>query len=91
MTNHVDNPAIWDQAGEFEPFVGDQLNMPLVDAIYIQYLSGLGNFPFLGGETIPKYNPVIQFEIWTLLFFATLFVSLLFINTLVTVIGAKYE
>jgi hypothetical protein len=51
----------------------------------------LGQFPFLGGGVVSLYDPWIQIEIWVLLFFATLFVSMLFINTLVTVIGAVYE
>lgn len=37
------------------------------------------------------YKPIVQYEIWILLFFSTLFVSLLFINTLVSVIGAEYS
>jgi hypothetical protein len=87
----VKNPAIWDHTRDYEPFTSNELGIPLIDTLFTQYLSSLGQFPFLGDGIIPMYNPWIQLEIWTLMFFATLFVTMLFINTLISVIGAEYS
>jgi len=77
--------------GDHTGFVDEKTDIIWVNNVISQYLIMLGEFEILGNEEIPTYSYSTQWTLWALFFFGTLITNVVFFNTLVSVIGAKYE